>query len=802
MTGLPSPPAVFVLDAVITGHGQHQTTGIAGIPGDAVEPPGPEVIDGLPGDTPREKCVPGLGKHALVGVGRGHGVHLHIQAQVPRHELGECRANHVPRADEANGSCPANPVHEEVVHSKSMLLPLAMREAHLPWAPLDDRVVRRPFSPLNSCSTPVSHGAFTRSEAPMGRIRAMSLLAILPLLAPPSQDGPSHLGAYHHTIGDLERPTAVAFLDETRLAVAGPGGVRLFTHEGEPIESLELDLVEPTALALVGSRILIADGRRGLIAVETDGSIGRHLDGGELASTGGVACSGNRVAVTDPIGGRVLLAEASDQESALSLESVTVIPTAGRPVDVLFEGADLLVLDSDGHEVIRHSGEPPHRATASLGGFGFPPGLFAAPRGMALAGDELFVADTENHRVQVFDPELITAGVPPLRQAPRYWVGQHAIVPREGEGKLHYPADVAVSPDGEWLAICEPLDDRVQVFERAAGARPEVDPLRAAGGQASPHYGHHMAVEGACMVIVEPETHRLLIHDLRQLDAERRNDPIEISFAGGYGDRLGLFRGPAGLDLDLESNGRLVVCDPASHRVQELALDFDPERELAQDFRLARAVREVRLDQVSREIGSTELAWAPRPVDVARATTGELFVLDEANACVLVLGPDLLPRRVLAHEALAGPREIALSRDGTRLFVTEEHGRRVRVMTTGDGAVIDVLGTDRLAAPAGIVVADDGRVWVTDLVHCAVFGFAADGTPSGRFGSQGLARDELYRPRGLGLSGEGELIVIDHGNHRGLVLDEGLGFIHAFGSRLYTRPALRPDRYPPEDYDR
>ena len=46
---------------------------------------------------------------------------------------------------------------------------------------------------------------------------------------------------------------------------------------------------------------------------------------------------------------------------------------------------------------------------------------------------------------------------------------------------------------------------------------------------------------------------------------------------------------------------------------------------------------------------------------------------------------------------------------------------------------------------------------------------------------------------GYDFDDEGNLLVVDHGNHRGVVLTPDGAFVRAFGSKLYVRPAMRPD---------
>ena len=46
--------------------------------------------------------------------------------------------------------------------------------------------------------------------------------------------------------------------------------------------------------------------------------------------------------------------------------------------------------------------EPPYQFVAAWGGTGDGPGQFDDPTGIAVAGEELFVADARNGRIQVF----------------------------------------------------------------------------------------------------------------------------------------------------------------------------------------------------------------------------------------------------------------------------------------------------------------------------------------------------------------------------------------------------------------
>ena len=86
------------------------------------------------------------------------------------------------------------------------------------------------------------------------------------------------------------------------------------------------------------------------------------------------------------------------------------------------------------------------------------PGEFLRPRALAIDDqDRIYVADSCNHRIQVFDTQgkLLNA-----------W-GTRGTAP----GQMSYPYDLAIGPDGA-LYVCEYGNQRVQKFaaDGAAGS--------------------------------------------------------------------------------------------------------------------------------------------------------------------------------------------------------------------------------------------------------------------------------------------------------------------------------------------
>jgi hypothetical protein len=68
-----------------------------------------------------------------------------------------------------------------------------------------------------------------------------------------------------------------------------------------------------------------------------------------------------------------------------------------------------------------------------------------------------------NHRIQVFDKEGEFL----------YQWGRHPPTAHEGHGRIHYPLGISAAPDSKHAIVCEPFENRCQVFskDRIAQAR-------------------------------------------------------------------------------------------------------------------------------------------------------------------------------------------------------------------------------------------------------------------------------------------------------------------------------------------
>lgn len=455
-----------------------------------------------------------------------------------------------------------------------------------------------------------------------------------------------------------------------------------------------------------------------------------------------------------------------------------------RPLDVAFdEEGHLWVADSGNHRIQRVT-----RAGASLavlGAWGPGDGLFSCPSGVDVSGERVFVVDRDNQRVQVFD----------LAGRVQYVWGVHALEPGEGEGRLHFPVDVAVSPDGSRAIVCEPREDRLQVFGPAR--RPpdayRTDPLL--GGSVPTHFGPRIAARGDWLALVEPEDASVLLYDTTLHD-----DPVLTARLGLRGSGPGRFQLPGGLAFD--AAGRLWASDSIQRSLSEFRIDAREDAERGFDPSRVRLARSADLEAA---LAARGVALAPVPGALAIDAAGQRYVIDELNAQVLVLDPsfDLLFRlgaRGSGERQFRAPVDLALAQDGEQLYVADAALHRVLVFDRR-GRFVRAWGEPgrgdgQFHSPSGVATDASGRVYVADAGNHRVQVFDGSGAHLATWGGPepGVEAHQLRRPAGIAVDGRGRVVVVDHGNHRLLFFDREGELLHAFGPRPFVAPALAGTR--------
>ncbi|KAM3962649.1 LOW QUALITY PROTEIN: tripartite motif containing protein thin [Aphomia sociella] len=229
------------------------------------------------------------------------------------------------------------------------------------------------------------------------------------------------------------------------------------------------------------------------------------------------------------------------------------------------------------------------RLQFSVGSRGSEPGCFTWPRGIAVGPDNtMVVADSSNHRVQVFDSNGIfmkefgqygsgegefdcLAGVAVNR------IGQYIIADRynhriqvfdpqgrflrafgtqgTGDGKFNYPWGITTDALG-FIYVCDKENHRVQVFQSDGTFVGKFGNFGSKLGQLE--HPHYIAVSSTNRVLVsDSNNHRIQVFDV--------NGRVLSSF-GEEGSEDGQFKFPRGVAVD--DQGYIVVADSGNNRIQ------------------------------------------------------------------------------------------------------------------------------------------------------------------------------------------------------------------------------------------
>jgi len=466
-------------------------------------------------------------------------------------------------------------------------------------------------------------------------------------------------------------------------------------------------------------------------AVDVDAS---HL---VVADTGN-----NRIQVYEP-GGLHLRSIKGDPEDPLRRPEGVAIDDSGN----------IWVADTHNHRVQCFT--PGGELIRSVGSWGTFPGQFMEPSGIDAGHGRVIVTDRLNHRVHVLDTE--TGAVVET------W-GMHAFLPREGEGRVHYPEDAARASDGT-VTIAEPFEERVQRFG-PAGIDVPTPPPAPRGVQS--HFGPTAVTDGRFFCTWEPELRAIHIFDLD------RKTPVRLSTFGTPGSAPGQLGNLTALALDADRN-LLWAIDAGNGRLHEWTLTPPPPDRPAFDPGMAVLRRSAPLP----EAGDGML----------HRSGDDLLYIDRINGRVRSLRGD--GGHVDAPQT--GARfPIAATGPATRMAVLDANGPSVRLI--GDWPT-DTIALPGLEDPIDLATAADGSLLVLDRAKHSVHRFGPDGESLGSWGGRGTGHGELWRPAAIEVDHHGRVIVLDHANHRAQMFQPDGTWIMTFGAgRAWTREHTTPAR--------
>ncbi|MEN3279453.1 MAG: tripartite motif-containing protein 71 [Solirubrobacteraceae bacterium] len=352
------------------------------------------------------------------------------------------------------------------------------------------------------------------------------------------------------------------------------------------------------------------------------------------------------------------------------------------------------------------------------------PGTLANPRGIAVRGSRMAVADDQHHRIVVFDTGghiLRTVGTGP------------GTMP----GQLNFPYGVGFDPQGR-LFVADDLNHRVVRYSSGPSYpyKARWGSYGTAPGQLA--YPRGLAVDrGGNVYVANTGDDRIDVFD--------RGGRLLRSF-GSSGRAAGQFDEPVGVAAD--ASGIRAVTDAVNGRVELL----NPDGSVARVWG-------------SPNPGPTIL---PDPVATAFDSAGNLYVLDRRRARIVVFARATgIPARSIGTPGsgpgqLLDPSALSIDASGT-ISVADSGNGRIALFSTG-GSYLGSFATD--GTPRGVAVtADGGRTYVTDTSN-RITVYDPSGVQIEQFGGTGSKLGKLNAPAQLALDTAGSIWVADRGNNR------------------------------------
>jgi len=196
-------------------------------------------------------------------------------------------------------------------------------------------------------------------------------------------------------------------------------------------------------------------------------------------------------------------------------------------------------------------------ATRVWGHNGADEGQFAAPRAVAVSPQgQVFVADSGNHRIQVFDAngEFLKA-----------WGG----VEGPGPGQLTEPWGIAIGDDRR-VYVSDTWNHRVQIFDEDGNFLSQFGSFADTEGDVNAAPGAFWGPRG---ILIAPDGNLYVADTGNKRIQKFTPDGQFLGAWGGGGIVAGRFDEPTSLAMD--SQGNLYVADTWNHRIQKFDPDFN-----------------------------------------------------------------------------------------------------------------------------------------------------------------------------------------------------------------------------------
>lgn len=174
------------------------------------------------------------------------------------------------------------------------------------------------------------------------------------------------------------------------------------------------------------------------------------------------------------------------------------------------------------------------------------------------------------------------------------------------------------------------------------------------------------------------------------------------------------------------------------------------------------------------DIPAGEDKVTPKPGRMTFDKDGNLYVVDQATNCILVMNKDLkLDHRIGSYGKKRGQfkslQDVAVDRQG-RVYALDSTGVPVQVFDK-KGKYLYRMGfqgddTQDISLASGLFIDQNDQIWIVDKGQHSLKVFDRSGTFLRKFGYYGTGESTLYYPIDAGMDKMGKIYVLESGGRR------------------------------------
>ena len=466
----------------------------------------------------------------------------------------------------------------------------------------------------------------------------------------------------------------------------------------------------------------------------------------------------------DPAGRKVLSLQVKDREGVVILK---------QPESIAVAGGVIYVADSDNSQIAMFDMDGIYQGSfgAKKGGFfGGKSGVeLSSPHGVAVHEGIVYVSDTGNKKIQLFGSNGVFLTELEIQSSAENKSAQEKKLPY----KLGEPTDIAINGRGE-IYVLDASDGLIKIYS------------------AQGRYLKHLVRDGKALAFSMAKE-GVYIADKDALAVSRYdfNDKLDYSF-GSKGEGRGLFKTVAGLVAGKDR--QVYVGDSKKsvinifHAERGVGLDVIPKAASRASIKMMGAIPvsvskliwdgkdllygvdsekksiiRIRNGAVDGEIKVKDLA----PIAVALDKNNSLWVLDKNERRVVKIDEsgkilDSVGSKGSKKGQLDDPTDIAIAHNGD-IYIADQGNNWVQVFNSEGGFVRAISKglNANLDEPVAITLDDKDNLYVLDKARSVVVAFTSKGEALHEFGKgQGMAGD-LVKPSAL-MASHDEIFVLDN----------------------------------------